>query len=334
MITNGSPMGPPSRRSLSNDKLLMEKSAADDDRKLRILSWVSLSLLVFQNCSAVLLMRWTQTRRGSVPYSPAAVIVVTEMVKLVVCVFAIVQQGINLHEIFKGEPLKMIIPAGLYSFQNNLLFVALANLEATLFQVTYQTKLLMTALLMVLMLGKRLSVKKWVALVVLFAGIVLTQLDAKKATKQHDADASTLSTGVIAVLASAMSSGIASVYFEKIVKNASTSLLVRNVQLAFFSIFMGFAAFPTFEGRELPDFFNGFDRYVILLVFVQAAGGLIVAAVIKYADNILKGFATAMAIVVSGIVSYLFLDFMPTVTFLSGVLLVLGATGMYSLPDS
>ena len=46
---------------------------------------------------------------------------------------------------------------------------------------------------------------------------------------------------------------------------------------------------------------------------VQAMGGLVVAAVIKYADNILKGFASAASIVLSTLLSYLVLqDLTPT----------------------
>lgn len=46
---------------------------------------------------------------------------------------------------------------------------------------------------------------------------------------------------------------------------------------------------------------------------LQAFGGLVVAAVVKYADNILKGFATSVSIVVSSLVSFHFLnDFKPT----------------------
>ena len=58
-------------------------------------------------------------------------------------------------------------------------------------------------------------------------------------------------------------------------------------------------------------------KHVLLTMSVffysQAAGGLVVAAVIKYADNILKGFATAVSIVLSSIFSYLLLaDFTPS----------------------
>ena len=46
---------------------------------------------------------------------------------------------------------------------------------------------------------------------------------------------------------------------------------------------------------------------------LQAFGGLIIAAVIKYADNIIKGFATSLSIILSSVVSYFVLnDFSPT----------------------
>lgn len=49
------------------------------------------------------------------------------------------------------------------------------------------------------------------------------------------------------------------------------------------------------------------------LLFLQALGGLVIAAVIKYADNILKGFATSLSIILSTLISYFWLqDFDPT----------------------
>ena len=43
-------------------------------------------------------------------------------------------------------------------------------------------------------------------------------------------------------------------------------------------------------------------------LFFQAFGGLMVAVAVKYADNILKVFATSISIIVSSIFSYLVLD--------------------------
>lgn len=51
----------------------------------------------------------------------------------------------------------VLIPSSLYVVQNNLLFYALSNLEVSIFQVTYQLKVAITAVLSVLMLEKRIS---------------------------------------------------------------------------------------------------------------------------------------------------------------------------------
>ncbi len=46
-------------------------------------------------------------------------------------------------------------------------------------------------------------------------------------------------------------------------------------------------------------FFQGYNNQVFLTIAMQAVGRLIIAMVMKYTDNILKGFATSAAIVVS-----------------------------------
>ena len=56
---------------------------------------------------------------------------------------------------------------------------------------------------------------------------------------------------------------------------------------------------PVFGG----DVGFGYDLFVWYLVALNAIGGLIVAVVVKYADNILKGFACSMAIIITCMVS-------------------------------
>jgi len=56
-----------------------------------------------------------------------------------------------------------------------------------------------------------------------------------------------------------------------------------------------------------------------------------VAVVVKYADNLLKGFATSISIVCSCLVStMLFDDFTMSAKFLLGTFLVIASTMMYS----
>ena len=54
-----------------------------------------------------------------------------------------------------------------------------------------------------------------------------------------------------------------------------------------------------------------------------------VAVVVKYADNILKGFAASFSIITACIISYIFLDFQPTILFICGAALVLMSSFMY-----
>lgn len=76
--------------------------------------------------------------------------------------------------------LKMSVPSIVYAIQNNLDFVALSNLDPGVYQVTIQLKVVTTALFMVAMLGRRFSLTRWIAIVLLFSGVALVQLDAQK----------------------------------------------------------------------------------------------------------------------------------------------------------
>ena len=70
-------------------------------------------------------------------------------------------------EVFRPDCWKLSIPAILYVIQNNLQFVAVSNLEAATFQVSYQMKILTTAAFSVVLLRRKLSPTKWLALLCL-----------------------------------------------------------------------------------------------------------------------------------------------------------------------
>lgn len=74
------------------------------------------------------------------------------------------------------ELLKLAIPSGLYTLQNNLLYVALSNLDAATYQIMYQFKIVTTAMFMVFMLNKRITAMQWVSLGILITGIVFVQV--------------------------------------------------------------------------------------------------------------------------------------------------------------
>jgi len=87
------------------------------------------------------------------------------------------------------------------------------------------------------------------------------------------------------------------------------------------------------EQVQSKGFLFGYTNYVWLAVTIQSAGGILVALVIKYADNITKGFATSLAIILACIVSIILFDFELTILFSLGALLVICSIFLYSKPD-
>ena len=265
-------------------------------------------------------------------------------------------------DIFDQDFWKLSVPALLYFIQNNLLYVAIENLDSLTFQLLYQLKIITTALFSVSMLGRRLSGLKWFSLLTLFIGVVVVQYNAPSSGPSTSVQSAALNTvtasiiennnaqqqqtgffsskgliGVSAVLVSSITSGFSGVYFEKILKSSkSVSIWHRNIQLGIFScIFATINLFLVDLQRILNvGFFFGYSPVVWGVIANQALGGLLVAVVVKYADNILKGFATSASIILGGIAGVVWLDLHVNAYFLFGATLVLSAVYLYSKPDA
>lgn len=233
--------------------------------------------------------------------------------------------------------IKVAVPSLVYVIQNNLQYVAISNLDAATFQVTYQLKVLTTALFSVFMLNKKLSTKQWVSLVMLFVGIALVQLQPSMLqTKQTEVSGQSPFIGFAAVLVSSLCSGFAGVYFEKILKGSgkgpAASIWLRNIQMGSVGVLLGIGGMIVNDYSKIKDqgVFFGYTKLVWFIIFMQAFGGLLVAVVVKYADNILKGFATSFAIIVSCIVSIYLFNFILSIQFVGGTVLVMSAIYLYS----
>lgn len=216
--------------------------------------------------------------------------------------------------------------------------IGVATKLPCLSQVTYQLKILTTAVFSVLMLRKSLSRLQWLSLMLLFAGVAIVQVEqqqagGKPAPKGQGMQQSYM-VGLVAVVVSCLSSGFAGVYFEKILKGSTASVWLRNVQLGIFGTLLGLLGLWSTEGAAVAQhgFFFGYTPLVWGVILNQAFGGLLVAVVVKYADNILKGFATSFSIVVSTVASIYLFDFHLNLLFALGAGLVIGAVYLYSLP--
>ena len=235
--------------------------------------------------------------------------------------------------------------AGLYTVQKNLLYLAISNLDAAVFQVTYQSKILTTAVFSVLILKRKLSCQKIIGLLILTLGVALVQLDKVEANASNSYQEQKRWVGVLAVLGACCTSGFGGVYFELVLKPKAVengvggapsrpppSVWAKNVQLSTFALIIALITAFLKDHKAILEggFFQGYSRLVILVITLEAGGGLVVAVVIKYADNILKSFATAVSIVTSTIVSAWVFGFTISTLFVGGCVLVFIAIGLYS----
>ena len=223
--------------------------------------------------------------------------------------------------------------------QNNLQFVAASNLDAATFQVSYQMKILTTACFSVLLLRKKLSPSQWLALFFLAIGVGIVQIQTSgsgsviaAATVLSDTHSMNVLKGFMAVVAACFTSGLAGVYFEMVLKNSQADLWVRNLQLSLFSLLPALVPI-IFSNQSLAGMFHNFGAWAWATVGIQVFGGLVTALVIKYSDNILKGFATSLSIVISFLASVALFDFHMSFTFVLGSLIVLTATWLYNQPQ-
>ena len=216
----------------------------------------------------------------------------------------------------------MCVPSLLYVMQNSLQFVAVNHLDASTFTILSQLKILTTAVCSVLMLGTRLSLRKWRALMLLVIGAVLVQFPttSTSTTATTAASASRTSfTGLAAIVGMVCLSGIAGIWLEKFLKNKDTTplpspilssppaatLWERNLQLSLYGILFGLSSVAINDYRAVREqgFFHSYSMWTLFVILTAAVGGLIVAVVVKYTNTIVKGFATSISIMLTSVCS-------------------------------
>jgi len=315
---------------------------SDTDKKApdNTLKYLSLVTLTGQNALLGLSMRYARTRPGDMFISTTAVLM-AELVKLIACLGLVWNaEGRSLNKWWRAldntiikqpmDTLKVCVPSFVYLIQNNLLYVAASNLDVATYQITYQLKILTTAVFAVTMLNKKLISTQWGSLLILIAGVALVQLSDVKEQASSGPEQSKI-IGFSAALTACCLSGFAGVYFEKILKGSDISVWMRNVQLALLSVPLGLLTTFLKDGESISEkgFFVGYDNFVWFTVTQNALGGLLVAVVVKYADNILKGFACSLAIIITCVASVFIFDFNVSFQFAVGACCVISSIFLY-----
>ncbi|XP_066468662.1 CMP-sialic acid transporter [Tiliqua scincoides] len=297
--------------------------------------------MTFVAAAYIVAMRYTRTT-GTVLYFSTTAVCIAEVIKLFLSLGILAKETgslgrllTSLRENVLGSPkelLKLSVPSLVYAIQNNMAFLALSNLDAAVYQVTYQLKIPCTALCTVLMLNRSLSKLQWFSIFMLCGGVTLVQWKPAQVTKVQVEQNPLMGYSAIAV--AVLCSGFAGVYFEKVLKSSDTSLWVRNIQMYLSGIVVTLVGVHISDGPQVMEkgFFYGYTHYVWFVIFLSSVGGVYTAIVVKYTDNIMKGFSAAAAIVLSTIASVILFGLQITLTFSLGALLVCISIYLYGLP--
>ncbi|VDM56100.1 unnamed protein product [Angiostrongylus costaricensis] len=301
-----------------------------------------------------LTVRYTRT---TVPknelYASSTVVLMAEITKTIISLLMLLKESRFIFRDFyscirkyyldaPNELFKMSVPSIAYAIQNNLDFVALTNLDAGLYQVTTQLKVVTTAIFMMIFLGRRFSKIRWIAIILLFLGVASVQvitafkLNNIEVGKQNSGG--NYVVGMIAVLATCVTAGFAGVYFEMMLKGGGTTpFWMRNLQMYSCGVVSSFIGCLFSEGDLVAErgFFYGYDLKVCTIVGFLSFGGTYISLVMKYLDNLHKSFASAVSIILVVILSYLlFNNVFMGVYFMGGTALVIFSILLYnSVPE-
>ncbi|CDW52666.1 UDP galactose translocator [Trichuris trichiura] len=316
-----------------------------------VLKWLTLAVLTLQSSAYAVCIRYSMVRVNASNFLQTSVVLFGEILKLLLSVaacFCTEQRpavALAKHLSDWADLLKLGIISFLYTVQNNFVFFSMMHLSPAVAQIVQQTKLLFTAGFAVCLLKQRLSMMRWFSLLLLAIGVSIVQVQ-QHCVASNVGNIGNLSTNVVAIhhrhhqaevwmgfsaaiIACALS-GFTGVYLEKVLKSTSPSVWIRNIQLSITAIPMGlFFSLSEKHGKRMNSLFEGYDWLILVIMLLFAFGGILVALAIKYADNILKGFATSLSIILTSGMSVIMFGFILDSWFVLGALFVIFSLAIY-----
>ena len=261
-------------------------------------------------------------------YSTSSVTFCIDVVKLMLCLF---------YNFFTGseKPTSMfsaeaIIPASLFTWQTQLLLYSGRALPPTVFQTLGQLKIITAAFFTWFVLAKRFSSTQKVSLVTLTFGTVLVSYQKESFTsKEHFPF-----VAISAVVVAAISSGLAGVLVEKIMKESSESFAALNIKLASASAVLALTQFFCFDFVANQSFFSGFNIYTIAVIALSVASGLLAGLLLRNTDSVVKSFAVSCSLVLTSVVDVIHFGRKGTVPSYVGLIIVVCSILLYGRPST
>ena len=271
---------------------------------------------------------------GKLPYNTFVVMILVEVFKAAISAAFQIQSG---NSLMKTPSLWYALPGFCYMITDNLTFVLMTLLDPATVNLLWNGKVVFTALLMYFVLGSVFTRTKWIALVMLTASLILSEvpkLSELQSAARHPNEASPFVWGLVLTLVGTMIVSGGNVSCEWIMKkDKEETLFWQNFQLYSFGIVFNLVGYASQwaagnSGAE-KGFFEGFTIWTWLIIVVQSFSGMCVGAVIKYLDNVAVIYCHSVAVFLITILGRLIFGFEVTSWFVAGIVLCTVSLKLY-----
>eukprot|EP00930_Biecheleria_cincta_P090725 TRINITY_DN8017_c0_g1_i1.p1 TRINITY_DN8017_c0_g1~~TRINITY_DN8017_c0_g1_i1.p1 ORF type:complete len:412 (-),score=73.37 TRINITY_DN8017_c0_g1_i1:55-1206(-) len=223
--------------------------------------------------------------------------------------------------------IQIYVLALLYMVNNQLSFFVYMLVDPGTVFLFKAASTMITAIVQCAFAGKTFSLDQWKAMMLQACGMIIVQYDPCKGGAVY----SPLAYGCLCI--STVITAISAARNEYLVKSYTVALNVQNAVLYSGGVFLNLAAFhfvPNPNSNADVGFFDGYDNALAIgVVASNALIGLVITAVYKYADAVVKCIASDITAVLLIIISAVFFHLRTTLTTFCGVFVVVFAVHLY-----
>ncbi|KAH7670938.1 Nucleotide-sugar transporter protein [Dioscorea alata] len=255
---------------------------------------------------------------GGFKFSPISVNFLTEVAKVLFAIIMLIFQAAR-------NNVLLAVPALLYAINNYLKFIMQLYFNPATVKMLSNLKVLVIAILLKMIMRRRFSIIQWEALALLLIGISVNQLRSlPEGTTAMGLPVTTIAYIYTLIFVTVPS--FASVYNEYALKSQfETSIYLQNLFLygygAIFN-FLGIVGTAIVKGSSSFNILEGHSKATMLLIFNNAAQGILSSFFFKYADTILKKYSSTVATIFTGIASAALFGHTLTMNFMLGISIV------------
>jgi len=264
---------------------------------------------------------------GVYPIPQTAIVALSEVIKLLTTVLRSKGSIPSFSPSNLRSSLRFLLPSVLYALNNNIYLVGLTMVPPPIWLILCSVRTAITASVYKFILKRDLTKWQFFGAFLIVSSIIVTKLPDLLNTKGQANDVPILAV-VLAMFVSC-NSVTAAVYTEKLFKNKdqnkggrSETFLEQQFWLYFYGILVASVVHLISSGGSyygpsnlIEDFGKIFVEspsvfwLLAAALFTGSIGGLVVASILKYLDNIVKEYSGSVANIMTALVSaYLFPD--------------------------